>query len=168
MRIEIKIKGAGGQGSQTLAELIQNAAEIEKLHTATSDWDYDAVVRGGVSSADVVISNKKIINPVLECDEKTVFIDLQKFGFHLGSLALSGPKEISIPKETIEDIDRKLLGKNKLIGTILVGVLVGLTNFLKAESLKQAISEFGFSDEIVRKNIDAMEAGINLGSKLQS
>lgn len=156
MRTEIKILGKGGQGGQTLAEIIQNSAEIQGYRAAIM-MDYDAVVRGGISNANVVISEMEIISPVPESKQPLV-------------IGMNNQKIFAYGNEFFVEalaIDKELAGRGKLVGVILTGALCGATEFLDIECLKKAVSEYFFGkEEIRRKNLEALEKGFQIGKKI--
>lgn len=156
IRMEIKILGKGGEGSQTLAEIIQNSAENQGYHAAIM-MDYDAVVRGGISNANIVISEMEIISPVPESKQPLV-------------IDMNNQKIFAYGNEFFVEalaIDKELAGRGKLNGVILTGALSGATEFLKIKCLEKAVDEYFYGrEEIRRKNLEALERGFQIGKKI--
>ena len=73
MKTTIEILGKGGDGTQTLANIIGEAAVLEKKIVLSTlfmmRW-----CAGGVSNSRIIISNDEILNPIVEIID--IIIDL--------------------------------------------------------------------------------------------
>ncbi|HNT30562.1 MAG TPA: 2-oxoacid:acceptor oxidoreductase family protein [bacterium] len=63
--VKIKIIGAGGHGIKLLSTIFVKVMS-DLGREASLSLEYDSAVRGGNTAADIVISDKKILNPVIE------------------------------------------------------------------------------------------------------
>ena len=135
MKTTIEILGKGGDGTQTLANIIGEAAVLEKKNCSFYPV-YDAMVRWGVSNSRIIISNDEILNPIVEIID--IIIDLNN-------------------DNTTLKIGDDIKKNKKLLGIFLIGAVV--TKILKKESLITAIKN-NISEEHCTQNIEAFKAGI--------
>ena len=63
--IRLVFSGSGGQGVITAAIILAEAAVIFSGKNATQTQSYGAAARGGVTRADIIISDDKINYPAL-------------------------------------------------------------------------------------------------------
>ena len=70
--VKIKIFGIGGQGVKFMSKLLAQAFQDKKV---TISIAYDSAVRGGNIEADIVLSNKEILNPFVT--NPNIVIDLK-------------------------------------------------------------------------------------------
>lgn len=145
MKTTIEILGKGGDGAKTLARIIGEAAVLDGKNCSFYPV-YDAVVRGtisdgkiiGASNAYIIISDEKIINPIVEKKDINIILNL------------NGENGIAINDE---------IAKNKkLLGIFLVGAFMAV-KILEKESLITAIKN-NISEEYCVQNLKALEAGI--------
>ena len=155
MKIQLEITGKGGQGIQILAKLIRMAIEIsgESLQLAIAQ-SYDAMVRGGISDSHVIISDKEILNPVL--DDPDIIVDLAE-----KKILRKNCKEIiQIPPDILD-------GASKYHGVILIGIMTKIEkNFFNKDFIKKAIGELFKDNAVARgKNLEALRLGIDIGEE---
>ena len=155
MKIQIEITGKGGQGIQILSKIIRMAIEIsgESLHLAIAQ-SYDAMVRGGISDGHIIISDEKILNPVLENPDITVDLVNKK-------IVRKNCKDIiQIPPDILD-------GAPKYHGVVLIGIMIKIEkNFFNKDFIKKAIGELFREDAVARgKNLEALRLGIDIGEE---
>ena len=147
MKTTIEISGKGGDGTQTLARIIGEAAILEEKNCSFYPV-YDAVVRGiisdngcviGISNAYIIISDESIINTIVEKIDITI--------------NLNGDNEIL-------KISDEFTKSKKLLGIFLVGAII--TKILKKKSLIAAIKN-NVPENYLPQNLKAFEAGITAG-----
>lgn len=135
MKTTIEILGKGGNGIQTLGNIIGEAAVLENKNFSFYPV-YDAVVRGGISNAYIIVNDEEILNSAAE--KIDISIDLNNENENL-------------------KIDDEFKKNKKLLGIFFIGAVV--TQALKKESLITAIRN-NVLEEYYLQNIKAFEAGI--------
>lgn len=157
MRIEIEIKGVGGQGIKRLADIIYSSILTKDSSLNVSlGQDYDSVVRGGISNSHLIISDTEIINPALE--DVDIVIDIINGLIILYHSENGEPKTIEIPKE-------KLKRKNHHKGLFLIGVLAGMEDpFFEHKLLEKTIMKMFAKDSVSQcQNLKAFNDGVAFG-----
>lgn len=157
MRVEIEIKGVGGQGIKRLASIIYSAFLMEDSSLNISlGQDYDSVVRGGISNSHLIISDQEIVNPVLE--RADIVIDITNGLIILYHSKNGEPKTVEIPKD-------KMKRKNHHKGLFFIGVLAGMEeSFFKHELFEKTIVEMFVNDSISQsQNLKAFNDGVKFG-----
>jgi len=145
MRVEITIYGKGGHGVKKLADIICAAALLQypDLNVAIGGI-YDSAVRGGISNGFIILSDKEIVNPVLE--EANVTIDLND-----GKIAVREKFElqVSIPKMA-----------SRYRGIFLLGMLVRTNSVevISSKTVVQALHEI-FHSRSFDKNLEIFRKG---------
>ena len=176
---KIVIAGEGGQGVQSMAMMITEAA-YEEGREALYIPNFGVEQRGGVSVAYVQISDEPIGSPKFKnadlamalskrsinrihkyCDEDTFFLyeaDIEEAEDELPDKyrEVIAVPAINISKEELHP---------KVFNVIMMGVIVGLTKVVGLDSIKRAIeSKLGYkfekNPELRTMNYKALERGI--------
>ena len=174
-RYEIRLSGSGGQGIITAAIVLAEAAGVYNGRYVCQTQSYGPEVRGGVSKAEVVISNKVIdypraIKPDLllamdqaSCD--TYFLDLERDGL----LVIDSTLVTQVPTSRVvgipfTQIARKELGKKVVANMVALGAVGQLCQFLSQKSLEAALmARMPKGTEGI--NRQALHAGIEVARK---
>ncbi|KZX16314.1 2-oxoglutarate oxidoreductase subunit KorB [Methanobrevibacter cuticularis] len=177
----IKIAGFGGQGVISAGLTLAQAACAEKKYVS---WypAYGPEQRGGTANCSVVISGDTIGSPVVENADVLIALNkpaLVKFASEVKKSGMifydsriedfnipEGIKSISVPVYEIASE----LGVQKAINTVMLGVLMEfgnqVNNIISKESFHQGIQEtFSSKPQLIDKNIEIFEAGINWAKK---
>lgn len=177
-RTEIRLAGFGGQGIVLMGRILAQAAVHDKKET-TQEESYGMETRGGRCKSDVIISDELIDYPevinadimVVMSQESLNFVNLLKDDgtliidpFHIKNL--EGVKKKRIYKVAATEIANSQFRKPIVANMIMLGALIGLTNVLPEESVRQAM-------DIVPKgtkedNMKAFEKGLKIGIELRS
>jgi 2-oxoglutarate ferredoxin oxidoreductase subunit gamma len=174
-RYEIRLSGSGGQGIVTAGIILAEAAGIHDGKFVCQTQSYGPEARGGVSKAEVVISDEEIDYPkavkpdlLLAMNQKscdTYFFDLKPAGLLVvdATLVKQVPttRAVSLP---FTQIARDALGREYVANIVALGALAALTGVVSLQSLELAILERvppGTED----LNRQALEAGVEAANK---
>ena len=175
-RYEIRFSGSGGQGVITAAIVLAEAAGVYDGKYVCQAQNYGPEVRGGVSNAEVVISNKVIDYPkamkpslLLAMDQASCdayFSDLKSDGLLVVDSTLVGQiptnRAVAIP---FTQIAREKFGKEVVANMVALGAVGDLCKVVSLKSLETA-SLAKFPKGIKKINRQALRAGINEAQKV--
>jgi len=151
---EIRIAGFGGQGVILAATVIGKAACIFDGWYATMTQSFGPEARGGVCSAQVILSDRPILYPyvtrpdvlvVMSQEAHTRFSPELKEGSVLiveqdlvrGAELQRGLRLFSVPATRLAGE----LGNRVVLNTVMVGFFGAITSLLDLESLRKAIAD---------------------------
>lgn len=176
--IRIALAGEGGQGVQSIAEIIAEAAYNEKKQTIYIP-NFGLEQRGGVSIAFIQVSDKRIGAPKFNkadvvialseravgrtagySDQNTMYV--YDSGFHVDpeELPKEAAKIIGIPAINTANQDLH----PRVFNIIIMGAVIGLTNVVSFETAKAALEhklgyKFEKNPELRELNFKALEIG---------
>ena len=172
--MEIKICGVGGQGLGFAGRLLGEAAMRSRLHAAQTTA-YGVESRGGLSTADIVISEGAVVFPevrrpdgLLLMAEKGLQANLR--GAHDGTLILydSGTvhqlpdcpgKKYAFP---FNEIALKEIGNRESATIIGLGALTALTGVVPFEVLEETVIDW-----LPKKTHEINIKALRMGRQLQ-
>jgi len=150
-RWEFRLSGTGGQGLITAGIILGEAAVIEGKEVVQSQ-SYGPEARGGASKAEVIIDTKNINYPKVVLPDILLAMSQEaakKYGSEIkegGMIVVDSSmvedfknekaKVIEIP---ITKLAKDEIGKTFTANIIAISALVGLTQVVSFESLKQAV-----------------------------
>lgn len=182
--IKIALAGEGGQGVQSVAEILTEAAYNENQQTIYIP-NFGLEQRGGVSIAFIQFSNERIGAPkfnkanavialsgraisrtAVYADENTLFVYDSGFEFDKNDLPKNAKKIIAIP--AVDTANREL--HPKVFNVIIMGAVIGLTNVVSFESAKAALEhklayKFEKDPQLKELNFKALEIGKQMAEK---
>ncbi|MFP4430685.1 MAG: 2-oxoacid:acceptor oxidoreductase family protein [Spirochaetaceae bacterium] len=186
---KVVISGVGGQGVITAGILLAEAAVIHEGRYGVQSQSYGAEMRGGLSRADVIISDSEIIYPKVEQAHLLVCLHAKALGAYAGVIRPGG---ILITDADQAPIDRRIdcrqfalalvatareaTGSERNVNVCVLGAVVAITGIVAPEALRAAVRErFGGSeagakaaasaDARAAGALDALEAGYELGKE---
>lgn len=178
-RIRLVFSGSGGQGVITAAIILAEAAVIYEGMNATQSQSYGAAARGGATRSDIIISDSEINFP--EVTQPNILVCLTQEAYTTcspiirpGGTLLSDSrfvqttrkvdaKQIEIPMyETVMEE----IGKPVVFNICVLGALLGISDILRPESVKQAIANRVPKDFLTLNN-KAFDLGLALGVKFR-
>ncbi|MBW1862075.1 MAG: 2-oxoacid:acceptor oxidoreductase family protein [Deltaproteobacteria bacterium] len=149
-RYEIRFGGAGGQGIITAAIVLAEAAGVYDGKYVCQTQSYGPEARGGVSKAEVIISNKVIDYPMAmkpdlllamnqaSCD--TYFLDLKPAGLLVVDSTLVDQiptsRAVAIP---FTRIAQKKIGKGIVANMVALGAVGSLSQVVSLKNLEAAL-----------------------------
>lgn len=176
--IRIALAGEGGQGVQSVAEILAEAAYNENKQTIYIP-NFGLEQRGGVSIAFIQVSEDRIGAPkfnkadavvalseraisrtAIYSDANTLFVYDSGFEVRPEDLPRESRKLIGIP--AVDTANRKL--HPKVFNIIIMGAVIGLTNVVSFESAKEALEnklayKFEKSPDLRELNYKALAIG---------
>ena len=157
--IKIALAGEGGQGVQSVAEILAEAAYNENKQTIYIP-NFGLEQRGGVSIAFIQVGDTRIGAP--KFNKADVVIALSERA--VGRTAHYSPQEakqiIGIP--AIDTANNEL--HPRVFNIIIMGAVIGLTNVVTFEAAKQALEhklghKFEKNPDLRELNYKALEIG---------
>ncbi|KUG02549.1 2-oxoglutarate oxidoreductase, gamma subunit [hydrocarbon metagenome] len=182
--IRIALAGEGGQGVQSVAEILTEAAYNENQQTIYIP-NFGLEQRGGVSIAFIQFSDKRIGAPKFNkadvvialsgraigrtagySDENTLFVYDSGFDFDREDLPKEAKKIIAIP--AVDTANKEL--HPKVFNIIIMGAVIGLTNVVSFEAAREALEhrlayKFEKDPSLRELNFKAMEIGKRMAEK---
>jgi 2-oxoglutarate ferredoxin oxidoreductase subunit gamma len=177
-RTEIKITGFGGQGVILAAYIIGKAASIFDKKEATLTQSFGPEARGGACSAQMVISNSKVLYPYARHPKILVCLSQEAYTKFEPDLAEGGlliiEKDLVKPKPTHNNIRvlaipstriAEELGRRMVLNIVTVGFFTAVADVVGEEAVREAIK-----DSVPRGteelNLKAFERGFQYGKDL--
>lgn len=176
--VRIALAGEGGQGVQSVAEIIAEAAYNEKKQTIYIP-NFGLEQRGGVSIAFIQVSDEKIGAPkfnkadvvialseraigrtTVYSDDNTLFVYDKAFKVDDEDFPKQAKKIIGIP--AIETANQEL--HPRVFNIIIMGAVIGLTNVVSFAAAKEALEnklghKFEKNPNLRELNFKALEIG---------
>jgi 2-oxoglutarate ferredoxin oxidoreductase subunit gamma len=169
--------GVGGQGVITAAILTGEAVVVHENRHAVQTQTYGARARGGLTRADLTISDTEIHYPKVE--QAHVLMCLHQDAYHK-NVTLIRPGGILIVDADAVSVDRNVDARTYALpfrktaeeadspqaaNMCMLGALVALTDVVQADSVRAAVRRrFGKPESETRSasNLAAFDAGLSL------
>ena len=177
METNLCVAGFGGQGVMTLGKFLASATCDSTNKNVTFFPSYGAEQRGGTANCFVVISDENIGAPLGDVMDDLIIMNgpsLQKFLPTLkqgGALFINSSivkdkikrDDISIIKAPVTELALEL-GNAKVLNVIMLGVYVGYSEIIDAETVWSAIEhKLGSKPKLLPLNRQAFEKGLEIG-----
>ncbi len=181
-RLEIRFAGAGGQGLQAAATIIGKSLIRSSDKHVCQSQNYGPESRGGLSYADLIISDEEIDFPkiktpqILICMSNESFL---RFRSEIGNgtitdliidpemVALKIPLEeknkVNIYSISATLISEEIVGNRIGSNVVLVGALNAIIEICNPMEIEKTIAQEW--PDIAEKNIAAFRQGIQLGKE---
>lgn len=174
MRVEVKIVGSGGQGVVLAGRVLGRAVAIYDGKHALQTELYGAMVRGGMTSTDVIISDEEVDYPkVLSADYLIAFttrsLESSKGFVKEGGCVLTDKSLVAVP----EGLPAKVLslplletarkvGSELSMNMVALGALSAVSGVVSLGALEGAVKDL-VRPRFVELNIKALREGYSLG-----
>ncbi|MCK4620456.1 MAG: 2-oxoacid:acceptor oxidoreductase family protein [Desulfobacterales bacterium] len=175
-RHRLVFSGSGGQGIITAAVILAEAAVLHENLIAVQTQSYGAEARGGATRSDVIISDSaiyfpKVIQPnILICLSQEAY---NKFSpiIRPGGLLITDTHYVKTHRK-VDALQRELpmyrtvmdnIGIPIVFNMCMLGVLIGITDLVKSESIKKALKT-RVSSDFLDMNQKALDLGMKLGN----
>lgn len=182
--IRVALAGEGGQGVQSVAEILAEAAYNQNKQTIYIP-NFGLEQRGGVSIAFIQVSDKRIGAPkffkadivvalseravertTIYSDNNTIFVYDSGFKVPEEDLPKEAKKIVGIP--ALETANRDL--HPRVFNIIIMGAVIGLSNIVPFEAAKEALDhklayKFEKNPDLRDLNYRALTIGRELGEK---
>jgi 2-oxoglutarate ferredoxin oxidoreductase subunit gamma len=183
--VKIALAGEGGQGVQSIAQILTEAAAMEGKE-ALYIPNFGVEQRGGVSIAFVQIGDEKIGAPKFKTGDIVIALSdraVRRVGVHVGSetlfvydasiegveddLPTNAKKVLAIP--ALETANKEL--HPRVFNVLIMGAVIGATRVVSVEKAKAAIekelgSKFEKNPQLRELNFKAVEKGIELVERM--
>jgi 2-oxoglutarate ferredoxin oxidoreductase subunit gamma len=180
MLTELRITGFGGQGVIRFGYLLGKAASIYDGKQATMTQSFGPEARGSACSAQVVISDDRVLYPYVNVPHVVVAMSQEGFVKHgsnikeRGTLVIDedlvkpeqvkkGLKVFSIPSTRFAEE----MGAKIAANIVMFGFFTAVTDLINMESAKKAI-ESSFKEKLVDMNLKAFDKGYKFGKEALS
>jgi len=175
--MEIKFSGFGGQGVILMGMLVGKAAALHDNKHATLTQSFGPEARGGACSAQLVVSDDRILYPYLTAPDILVAMSQEAYDkFETGlketgillieeNLVRAHPpqgqvKQYAIPATRIAEG----MGNRMFTNLVMLGCLCAVTGVVSKEALREALPG-SVPDRFLEKNLEALEKGYEIGMK---
>jgi 2-oxoglutarate ferredoxin oxidoreductase subunit gamma len=175
---EIKFAGLGGQGVILAGIIIGRAASIYENKYATLTQSFGPEARGSACSAQVILSNEKILYPYVTRPEILMALSQEAFNKFLpeardNAIVIieeelvrpkglkSGMKVFGIPATRLAEE----LGRKMILNIVMVGFFTAVTRLIDYEAVKEAVKA-SVPHGTEHMNLRAYERGYEYGQAL--
>jgi 2-oxoglutarate ferredoxin oxidoreductase subunit gamma len=175
---EIKFGGFGGQGIILSGMIIGKAAALFDNKEATLTQAFGPEARGSACSAQVVVSDQKILYPYVTRPHFMMLMSQDAFTRFSPELAKGGTlvieedlvrpeplpegaKVFRIPATRIAEE----LGRKMVLNIVMVGFFAAVTRILNADAVRKAVAD-SVPKGTVDLNLRAFDRGFEYGKKL--
>ncbi len=174
-RFELRLSGSGGQGLILAGKILAEAAAIYENLNATQSQSYGPEARGGASKSEVIIAEGDIDFPKATRLDLLLCLTQESCDKYVADLRPDGTLIVddkfvkSVPQSTyrvigapISELAETKIGRAVTTNMVALGMIVGATKIVKAESMEKAITARvpRGSEEL---NIRAFRLGFELG-----
>jgi 2-oxoglutarate ferredoxin oxidoreductase subunit gamma len=176
---EIRISGYGGQGVILSAMVIGKAAALYENKYSSLAQAFGPEARGSSCSAQVIVSDEKILYPYLVNSD--ILITMSQEAFRKFSPELKGesgivvyeselvkPEGLSANVKTFgipaTRIAEEQLGKNIYLNIVMVGFFTAVTKLVSEESAKKSVQSL-VPEHTIENNMKAFDLGYAYGKK---
>ena len=173
--VELRFGGSGGQGLQLSAKLLADALAAEGWQIARSQ-SYEPTSRGGLSRADLVLSDDQVDYPLVTALDYLVLLDTPAIAI---SAPILKPDAVVIAdRRRVSDVpgvscdvrsfglsERAIaLGNERVTNIVALGALNALSGLCPHDLLEAAIRD-GVPKRFVDLNLRAFEAGVSMAGE---
>lgn len=174
-KIGIRLAGIGGQGIVLSSVILGRAASVYDKINAVQTQTYGSDMRGGDVCTEVIISEEKIIYPVINHPNILVALAQKAYDNHITQLQADGILatdsdlvKISSLKDGINHYHQSFnkmaieeLKKKTVVNMIMLGFLQGKTKIVSFSALEKAIVDL-VPQKTIDLNLRALQMGINI------
>ena len=175
-KIEIRLAGIGGQGVVLSSVILGRAASVYDKINAVQTQTYGSDMRGGDVCTEVIISEEKIIYPVINNPNILVALAQKAYDSHVNNLQsneilitdsdlveTSSLKDgISHYHESFNKIAIEELKKKVVANMIMLGFLQEKTKIVTYNALEKAVADL-VPPKTIDLNLKALQVGVNIG-----
>ncbi len=178
--IEIKIGGFGGQGVILAGIIIGKAAALFAGKHSTLTQSFGPEARGSACSAQVIVSDEKILYPYVTAPDILVIMSQEAYNRFSPEMRQDGllllEQDLVKPDGLKEGVRvygvpatrlAEELGRRVVLNIVMVGFLTAVTKLVEADAMRHAVESTvpGGTEEL---NLKAFEKGYAYGLELVS
>ena len=174
---EIRITGFGGQGVILCGYIIGKGASIFHDQHATLTQSFGPEARGSACSAQVVVSDERILYPYVTTPDILIAMSHDGYMTHRKTLAEDGILVYEKDLVKLEDVGPKVkafgvpatriaeeLGRKIVLNIVMLGFFAGVTNLMPVESLRNAVKS-SVPEGTETLNLKAFDRGYEYATK---
>jgi 2-oxoglutarate ferredoxin oxidoreductase subunit gamma len=176
---EIRITGLGGQGVILCGYIIGKAASIYNNQHATLTQSFGPEARGSACSAQVIVSDERVLYPYVTTPEIMVAMSNDGYSTYKGTIAENciivyekdlvkiqnhGPKVKTYGIRAIRIAEE--LGRVIVLNIVMLGFFCAVTDILPMEALRKAV-ETSVPKGTEELNLKAFDRGYQYGIELK-
>jgi 2-oxoglutarate ferredoxin oxidoreductase subunit gamma len=170
VRTEIRISGFGGQGVALAGYIIGKAASLYQGLEAAMTQSHGPEARGGASSSDIVIADRRIDYPFIQHADILITLSQEAYArfrpeakpeavliIDGGLVApFSDDRPLQIPATQLAEE----LGRRIVANVVMLGYFTAVTDVLRREAVEKAI-ETSVRPKTLPLNLEAFSVGYN-------
>jgi len=177
---EIRFAGYGGQGIIRSGYIVGRAASLYDNKFATLTQDFGPESRGGACSAQVVVSDSRVLYPYVTTPD--VFVAMSQEGYAKFEPELSEKGLLLIDEDLVRPKPLRgalkmfavpatrfaeELGNRIIANVVILGFFTAVTNIVSYDAMKNAIPD-SVPEKAVQLNLKAFERGYEYGKQVLS
>ncbi len=172
--IEMRFSGFGGQGIIRSGIIVGRAVSIYDGGFATMNQNFGPEARGGACSAQLVVSDSKILYPyVVRTD---YLVAMSQDGYNKFEPEVKDDGVLIVDEDLVEpDTKKKILsipatrlaeqvGHRIFANVVMLGFVTAATGVASVEAMRKTIPE-SVPERFIDKNLKAFEKGYEFGQK---
>jgi len=176
--VEIKIGGLGGQGVILAGMIIGKAATIYDNKHATLIQSFGPEARGSACSAQLIISDNKILYPYVTKPDILMVMSQEAFTKFYPEMNENGILLIEDELVKVNNLKPGIklygisatrlaeeLGRRLFLNIVMVGFFAAVTNLVSADAFRKAVAD-SVPKGTESMNLQAFEKGYAYGQKL--
>lgn len=173
--MDVKVSGFGGQGIIRIGMILGKAASLYAGKEATLTQSFGPEARGGACSAQLVVSDGRILYPYLVQPEILICMSQEAYERFEPELKEDGvlllEHDLVRPHPTRGGIRQyaiaatriaEKLGNRLYANLVMLGFVVAITELVPKQALLDALPGT-VPDRLLKKNIEAFEQGYAIG-----
>ncbi len=175
---EIRFAGYGGQGIIRSGYIVGRAASLYDNKFATLTQDFGPESRGGACSAQVVVSDSRVLYPYVTTPD--VFVAMSQEGYNKYESELSEQGLLLIDEDLVRTNQRREtiklfaipatrfaeeIGNRIIANVVMLGFFTAITNIVSCDAMKKAIPD-SVPEKAVQLNIKAFDRGHEFGKQI--
>jgi len=172
--IEIRFSGFGGQGIIRSGIIVGRAVSIYDGGFSTMNQNFGPEARGGACSAQLVVSDSKILYPYV--DRTDFLVAMSQDGYNKFEPEVKDDGVLIIDEDLVEAKTKKRILSipatriaeelgNRIFGNVvMLGFVTATTEVVSVEAMRKTIPE-SVPERFIDKNLRAFEKGYDWGEK---
>jgi 2-oxoglutarate ferredoxin oxidoreductase subunit gamma len=176
---EIRITGFGGQGVILCGYIIGKAASIYNNQHATLTQSFGPEARGSACSAQVVISDERVLYPYVTRPQ--IMIAMSQDGYTTHCKGMSDESIVVYEKELVDPIETgkktkafgipatriaEELGRKIVLNIVMLGFFGAVTKLIPRDALRKAV-ETSVPEGTQELNLKAFDRGFEYAEQME-
>jgi 2-oxoglutarate ferredoxin oxidoreductase subunit gamma len=174
MTVNIRVTGFGGQGVITAGYILGKAASIYDNKHSIFTQSYGPEARGSACSAQVIISDNKILYPFIKQQDILVALSQEGYDKYIDKTVEGGsvlidedlvevtngqPKKIKLAKIPSTRIAEKNFDNRIVTNIIMLGFFTSYSGVVSEDAITEAVKSV-VPERMIKLNTDALNYGL--------